>query len=152
MSLDTEKSTLTIDKFNDIDAETRYKIAAKEENEAKALLLYYRDKIITLDAEIHEWAQKLNQMDAAKDETFKQAKELQAKREEVADLQRSISESKLSFQNERLEKLKLKRENDHLRLKELTDRKKIYELMMLNEPNEKENAFYNDVRPGSNFF
>jgi len=143
-----DTSSRTLDQLNDIDRETRYKIAQKEEEDSTTLLAFYRERINAFVKEREEWLQKLDQLLAAKEEFHTQAWELQSKREEVADLQKSISESKVSLHNEREQKLKLKRENDMLKIREFENRKRIYELMTLNEP-EKENNFYKDLRPGN---
>jgi len=142
-----DKSDLTFDQFNQIDRSTRYKAAQREEDDSRTMLAFYRDRIKAFDREREEWLQKLEQLTAVKKETLYEASELQRKREEVADLQRSISEAKISLHNEREQKLKLLRENDTLKIIELENRKKIYELMVLNDPREKENAFYRDLRP-----
>jgi len=142
-----DTSSRTLDQLNDIDRETRYKIALKEEEDSTTLLAFYRDRINAFGKEREEWLQKLDQLTAAKEEFHVQSWDLQAKREEVADLQRSVSESKVSLHSEREQKLKLKRENDMMKLREFENRKRIYELMVLNEP-EKENTFYKDLRPG----
>lgn len=143
-----DKSSRTLDHFNDIDRDTRYKIAQKEEEDSKTLLAFYRDRIQAFTKEREGWLQKLEQMLANKEESHGQARDLQKFREEVADLQRSISEAKVSLHNEREQKMKLIRENDQLKLQELEDRRKIHELMVLNDPAEQENAFYKDLRPG----
>jgi coiled-coil domain-containing protein 77 len=44
--------------------------------------------------------------------------------------------------------LRLVRENDQLKVKEIEDRRKIAELMSLNEPIEQEVVLYKDLRPG----
>jgi len=142
-----DKSDLTLDQFNQIDRSTRFKAAQREEDDSRTLLAFYRDRIKAFDREREEWLQKLEQLTAVKKESLYEASELQRKREEVADLQRSISEAKISLHNEREQKLKLLRESDSLKLTELENRKKIYELMVLNDPREKENAFYRDLRP-----
>ncbi len=142
-----EKSDLTLDQFNEIDRRTRFQAAQREEDDQKTLLAFYRDRLQNFDREREEWLQKLEQLTATKKETQYEASELQRKREEVAELQRSISEAKISLHNEREQKLKLLRENDGLKITELENRKKIYELMVLNDPREKENAFYKDLRP-----
>ena len=147
---ESDRSSLTADKFEEIDREVKYKTVIADEKEATALLAFYRDRIVMFDEERNEWLQKLDQLLASKDEYHDHASILQAKREELADLQRSISEARISQYHEKEQVLKLKRENDQLKLKELENRKRIYELLMINEPAEKENTFYRDLRPGNN--
>ncbi len=142
-----DTSVNTLSQLNNIDRDTRFKIAQKEEEDLKTLGAFYRDRILAFFGEEEEWLQKFDQMLASKEESHAKAWELQEKREEVADLQRSISETKVSLHNEIEQKLKLIRENDQLKVRGVENGKKIYELMLLNEP-EKENAFYKDLRPG----
>ncbi len=144
----TEESII-LEKIDDIDKERLFKMAFNEESEANTLLAYYRDRINAFDREREEWLQKLEVVKMSQEEHHRQTWELQKRRDEISELQKSLSEAKLSLYNERQLVLKLARENDDLKVKELEDRRKISELMSLNDPVEQDVVFYKDLRPGT---
>lgn len=63
-------------------------------------------------------------------------------------MQKSLSEAKLALFDERQQVIKLVKENDALKLKEIEDRKKISELLTLANVLEEDVVLFKDVRPG----
>ena len=145
----TDTSTNSIDKAQDLDRERLFNLALNEEREANTLLAHYRDRINAFDREREEWLQKLENVRLSQEEAHKTQWELQKRREEISDLQKTLSNAKLSLYEERQHILKLVKESDQLKVKELEDKKKIVELLALNEPLEQEVVFYKDLRPGN---
>lgn len=109
---DYSDCSLILEKIQDIDKERLFKMAFNEENEVNTLLAYYRDRINAFDREREEWLQKLEVVKMSQEEHHRQTWELQKRRDEIAEFQRSLSEAKLSLYNERQLVLKLTREND----------------------------------------
>lgn len=148
----TGEDSISIGKVSDLDRERFFRMALNEEIEVNSLLAYYRDRINEFDSQREDWLAKYNKVRTPQDEAHKQEWELQKRREEVNELQHTLEEGKLVLYNERQEIMDLIKENDQLKLKELEDRKKINELMLLGEPVEEEVVFYKDVKPGKFFF
>jgi len=139
-------------KFDDIDKNMFLKQAINDENEISTLLTYYRARLADFDKERQEWLEKLETLRHSQEEKHKSDWELQKRKEEISDLQKMISELKLSIFDERQQILKLKKENDLLRMKEIEDRKKISELLSMTNSVEEEVIMYKDLRPGTIFF
>jgi coiled-coil domain-containing protein 77 len=94
-----------------------------------------------------EWLNRLDQVKTTAEEKHKLTWELQKRREEVADMQRSCSEVRVALFDERQANLHLKRENEELNLKAQEDRKRIAELLSIIEPVEQDIVLAKDLRP-----
>ncbi len=150
-SFSHQQNPLTIDKVEDIDRERLFNLALNEESEVNTLMTHYRDRMNGFDREREEWLHKLETVRISMDQIHKSHWELQKRKEEIAELQRSLSEAKLHLYDERQQMLRLVKENDQLRLKEIEDKKKIEELVAINEPLEQEVVLYKDLKPGKRF-
>lgn len=135
-------------KFDDIDKNMFLKLAINDENEMNTLLSYYRARLSDFDQERQDWLEKLETLRQSQEEKHKSDWELQKRKEEISELQKTISELKLSLFEERQQILKLKKENDLLKMKEIEDRKKIAELLSMTNSVEEEVIMYKDLRPG----
>ena len=138
----------TYARFNEIEKNLILKMAINDENELNTLLAYYRQRINDFDKERKEWLERLESVRQSQAEKHKTDWELKKRKDEIAELQKTISESKLSLFDERQQILKLTRENDLLKIKEIEDRKKISELLALTDSVEEEITMYKDLRPG----
>ena len=136
------------EKFDEIDKNLFIKLAINDENELNTLLTYYRARLADFDKERQEWLEKLETLRSSQEEKHRTDWELQKRKDEIADLQRTVSELKMSLFDERQQILKLKKENDFLKIKEIEDRKKISELLSLTNSVEEEVVMYKDLRPG----
>jgi len=74
--------------------------------------------------------------------------ELARKDEQVAELQKALSDAHIFLYEEREQVLKLAAENDELRIQELEDRKRIQHLLALTQPMSQEVTYFRDCRPG----
>jgi coiled-coil domain-containing protein 77 len=111
------------------------------------LLSYYRSKIGEFDKERMEWLAKIEEIRISHEDKHRLEWELLKRKEEIAELQRTLSESKLMLFEERQLCLKLQRDNDQLKLKELEDRKRIQELLIMTGSVEEQVVLQRDVRP-----
>lgn len=143
------KETEVFKQFDSIDKNMFLKLAVNDENEINTLLTYYRARLADFDKERQEWLEKLEVMRTSQEEKHRSEWELQKRKEEISDLQKNISEVKLSLFDERQQILKLKKENDLLKIKEIEDRKKISELLSMTNSVEEEVVMYKDLRPGN---
>lgn len=144
-----QQQAALLDKLDDVERDRLFQLAVNEEHEANTLMAHYRDRIYAFDREREEWLSKLQTVRASMGQVHKSQWDLQTHKEEIAELQRSISEAKLSLYDERQQMLKLMKENDQLKIKEIEDKKKIKELISINEPVEQEVILYKDLRPGN---
>jgi len=67
--------------------------------------------------------------------------------EEIAELQRALSDANVYLFDEREQVLKLQAENDQLKIQELEDRRRIQHLLALTQPVSQEVTFFRDCRP-----
>lgn len=143
------QNPLTIENVEDIDRERLFNLALNEQSEVNTLMAHYRDRMNGFDREREDWLKKLETVRLSMDQIHKSHWELQKRKEEVSELQRSLGEAKLHLHDERQQMLRLVKENDQLRLKEIEDKKKIAELIAINEPLEQEVVLYKDLKPGN---
>ena len=143
------RETDVFKQFDSIDKNMFLKLAVNDENEINTLLTYYRARLADFDKERQEWLEKLEVNRTSQEEKHRSEWELQKRKDEISDLQKTISELKLSLFDERQQILKLKKENDLLKIKEIEDRKKISELLSMTNSVEEEVVMYKDLRPGN---
>jgi coiled-coil domain-containing protein 77 len=77
---------------------------------------------------------------------------LRQKDDEIAELQKAISDMQVFLFQEREQVLKLYAENDRLKIQELQDRKKINRLLSLAGVNENEVTYFIKEPPGKYYF
>lgn len=78
---------------------------------------------------------------------YKHMWEMQRKDEQIADLQRALSDAHVYLYDERQQVLALSAENDELKIQELEDRKRIQHLLALTQPVSQEVTYFKDRRP-----
>uniref|UniRef100_A0ACB8FNB5 Uncharacterized protein n=1 Tax=Sphaerodactylus townsendi TaxID=933632 RepID=A0ACB8FNB5_9SAUR len=98
---------------------------------SRQLLEYYRKKIAQFDEEHEELVRRLEKYKAAYDEQHKLQWEMRQREEEIAELQKALSDMQVYLFQEREHVLRLYAENDRLKIRELEDRKKIQHLLAL---------------------
>lgn len=98
---------------------------------SRELLEYYRKKIAEFDEEHEELAKKLDQYKSTYEEQHKLQWEMRQRDEEIAELQKALSDMQVYLFQEREHVLRLYSENDRLKIRELEDRKKIQQLLAL---------------------
>jgi coiled-coil domain-containing protein 77 len=76
-------------------------MGCNDEDELNSLLTYYRDRINDFEKERLEWLAKLEEVRYSQEEKHKLEYRLKKKNEEIADLQRSLTEQKVSLFDER---------------------------------------------------
>ncbi|ETE71962.1 Coiled-coil domain-containing protein 77, partial [Ophiophagus hannah] len=98
---------------------------------SRELLEYYRKKIAEFDEEHEELVKRLETYKASYDEQHKLQWEIRQREEEIAELQKALSDMQVYLFQEREHVLRLYSENDRLKIRELEDRKKIQHLLAL---------------------
>ncbi|XP_068950462.1 coiled-coil domain-containing protein 77 isoform X2 [Petaurus breviceps papuanus] len=98
---------------------------------SKELLEYYRRKIHEFDEQNEELLRKLEKYTHMYKDRHKLELEIQQREEEIAELQKALSDMQIYLFQEREHVLRLYSENDRLKIKELEDRKKIQHLLTL---------------------
>ncbi|XP_070612564.1 coiled-coil domain-containing protein 77 isoform X2 [Erythrolamprus reginae] len=98
---------------------------------SRELLEYYRKKIAEFDEEHEELVKRLETYKASYDEQHKLEWEMRQREEEIAELQKALSDVQVYLFQEREHVLRLYAENDRLKIRELEDRKKIQHLLAL---------------------
>ncbi|XP_061494645.1 coiled-coil domain-containing protein 77 [Rhineura floridana] len=98
---------------------------------SRQLLEYYRKKIAEFDEEHEELVKRLERYKATYDEQHKLQWEMRQREEEIAELQKALSDMQVYLFQEREHVLRLYAENDRLKIRELEDRKKIQHLLAL---------------------
>ncbi|CAD8134861.1 unnamed protein product [Paramecium pentaurelia] len=111
------------------------------------LLAYYRSKLGEFEKERFEWLTKLEEIKIQYEDKHQQEWELLKRKQEIKELQQTVGEAKLMLFEERQARLKLQKENDALKVRELEDKKKIAELMAMIEPIEEQVVLQKDLRP-----
>ncbi|CAF0721823.1 unnamed protein product [Brachionus calyciflorus] len=109
---------------------------------SRELLEYYRKKIGEYDSEREELFKRLDKFKQTLDDQHKLQWELRQKDDEIAELQKAISDMQVFLFQEREQVLKLYAENDRLKIQELQDRKKINRLLSLAGVNENEVTYF----------
>ncbi|NXN09685.1 CCD77 protein, partial [Indicator maculatus] len=98
---------------------------------SRELLEYYRKKIADFDEEHEDLVKRLERYRETYDEQHKLQWEVHQREEEVAELQKALSDVQVFLFQEREQVLRLCSENDRLKIRELEDRKKIQRLLAL---------------------
>jgi len=115
---------------------------------SRELLEYYRKKIGEYDIEREDLHKKLDKLKISLEDQHKLQWELRQKDDEIAELQKAISDMQVFLFQEREQVLKLYAENDRLKIQELQDRKKINRLLSLAGVNENEVTYFVKEPPG----
>ncbi len=123
-------------------------LAISEQSDPNSLLSFYRSRLSSFDEERQEWLRSIELIREKQDLRHKLDWELKKRKEEISDLQRTLSEAKLIIFDERQKSLKLLRENDELKVREIEDRRKIGELLAMTDAVEDEINVFKDLRPG----
>ncbi|XP_061220032.1 coiled-coil domain-containing protein 77 [Neopsephotus bourkii] len=95
------------------------------------LLEYYRKTIADFDREHEDLVKRLERYKETYDEQHKLQWEVRQREEEIAELQKALSDMQVYLFQEREHVLRLYSENDRLKIRELEDRKKIQYLLAL---------------------
>ncbi|XP_019371061.1 PREDICTED: coiled-coil domain-containing protein 77 isoform X5 [Gavialis gangeticus] len=98
---------------------------------SRELLEYYRKKISEFDEEHEDLVKRLERYKETYDEQHKLQWEMRQREEEIAELQKALSDMQVYLFQEREHVLRLYSENDRLKIRELEDRKKIQHLLAL---------------------
>ncbi|XP_063449330.1 coiled-coil domain-containing protein 77 isoform X9 [Pan paniscus] len=98
---------------------------------SKELLEYYQKKMAECEAENEDLLNKLELYKEACEGQHKLECDLQQREEEIAELQKALSDMQVCLFQEREHVLRLYSENDRLRIRELEDKKKIQNLLAL---------------------
>ncbi|KFV50457.1 Coiled-coil domain-containing protein 77, partial [Tyto alba] len=98
---------------------------------SRELLEYYRKKIADFDEEHEDLVKRLERYKETYDEQHKLQWEIHQREEEIAELQKALSDMQVYLFQEREHVLRLYSENDRLKIRELEDRKKIQHLLDL---------------------
>ncbi|XP_063174897.1 coiled-coil domain-containing protein 77 [Chroicocephalus ridibundus] len=98
---------------------------------SRELLEYYRRKIADFDEEHEDLVKRLERYKETYDEQHKLQQEVCQREEEIAELQKALSDMQVYLFQEREHVLRLYSENDRLKIRELEDRKKIQHLLAL---------------------
>lgn len=98
---------------------------------SRELLEYYRRKIADFDEEHEDLVKRLERYKETYDEQHKLQWEVHQREEEIAELQKALSDMQVYLFQEREHVLRLYSENDRLKIRELEDRKKIQHLLAL---------------------
>lgn len=98
---------------------------------SRELLEYYRKKIAEFDEEHEDLMKRLEQYKSTYEEQHKLQWEMRQREEEIAELQKALSDMQVFLYQEREHVLRLYSENDRLKIRELEDRKKIQQLLAL---------------------
>lgn len=98
---------------------------------SQELLEYYQKKMAECEAENEDLLKKLELYREACEGQHKLEWDLQQREEEIAELQKALSDMQACLFQEREHVLRLYSENDRLRIRELEDKKKIQSLLAL---------------------
>uniref|UniRef100_A0A8P0SV18 Coiled-coil domain containing 77 n=2 Tax=Canis lupus familiaris TaxID=9615 RepID=A0A8P0SV18_CANLF len=98
---------------------------------SQELLEYYQKKMAECEAENEDLLKKLELYKEACEAQHKLEWDLQQREEEIAELQKALSDIQVCLFQEREHVLRLYSENDRLRIRELEDKKKIQNLLAL---------------------
>lgn len=109
---------------------------------SRELLEYYRRKIAEFDNEHDDMLSKLDAYKCTYEEQHKIQWELRQREEEIAELQKALSDMQVFLFQEREHVLRLYAENDRLKIRELEDRKKIQTLLQLSGLTEREVSYF----------
>ncbi|KAJ3036047.1 Coiled-coil domain-containing protein 77 [Rhizophlyctis rosea] len=108
------------------------------------LLHYYREKLEQCEKHYDDAIKRIAGLKLPHEEAHKTAWEAHKRAREVTELQNALSDAQLAVFEERKEVLRLKAENDELRVQELRDRKKIKYLLSIGNVAEDEISYFRD--------
>lgn len=109
---------------------------------SRELLEYYRQKISEYDGEYEKLLKKLEKYKCTYEHVHKSEWEIRQREEEIAELQKALSDMQVFLFQEREHVLRLYAENDRLKIKELEDRKRIQHLLSLSQPVDSETTYF----------
>lgn len=109
---------------------------------SRELLDYYRKKIAEYDGEHSTMMEKLDRYKGAYEQQRQLEWELRQREEEIAELQKALSDMQVYLFQEREHVLRLYAENDRLKIRELEDRKRIQQLLSLTQPVQPEVTYF----------
>ncbi|NXA67914.1 CCD77 protein, partial [Mohoua ochrocephala] len=116
-------------------------------NPSHELLEYYRKKIADFDEEHEELVKRLEKYKQTYDEQHQLQWEVRHLEEEIAELQKALSDMQVYLFQEKEQVLRLYSENDRLKLRELEDRKKIQQLLALLGTDDGEVTYFHKEPP-----
>lgn len=90
-------------------------MASNDDTELNPLLSYNRDRLNNFDRERNEWFEKYQKVNISQSELHKIEWELKKRFEEIAELQRIITQFKTNLFDERQQKLSQHKEMEFLR-------------------------------------
>ncbi|NXS26378.1 CCD77 protein, partial [Pomatostomus ruficeps] len=116
-------------------------------NPSHELLEYYRKKIADFDEEHEELVKRLEKYKQTYDEQHQLQWEVRHLEEEIAELQKALSDMQVYLFQEKEQVLRLYSENDRLKIRELEDRKRIQQLLALVGSEEGEVTYFHKEPP-----
>ncbi|NXP58277.1 CCD77 protein, partial [Chloropsis cyanopogon] len=116
-------------------------------NPSHELLEYYRKKIADFDEEHEDLVKRLEKYKQTYDEQHQLQWEVRHLEEEIAELQKALSDMQVYLFQEKEQVLRLYSENDRLKLRELEDRKKIQQLLAALGADEGEVTYFHKEPP-----
>ncbi|NXP86645.1 CCD77 protein, partial [Passerina amoena] len=116
-------------------------------NPSHELLDYYRKKIADFDEEHEELVKRLERYKQTYDEQHQLQWEVRHLEEEIAELQKALSDMQVYLFQEKEQVLRLHSENDRLKLRELEDRKKIQQLLAILGADDGEITYFHKEPP-----
>ena len=129
-----------------------FKTALNEETEVYSLLAFYRQKIAQFEAERFEWMARFEQLKLSQEEKHKQEWDIRRSKNEIADLQRALSEARVKLFEEKQTLMKVAAEKSQLE-KILGDNKiKLGELMNVCSPVEQKILLQKGQKPSNEAF
>ncbi|KAG9280894.1 coiled-coil domain-containing protein 77 [Astyanax mexicanus] len=114
---------------------------------SRELLEFYRQKVAQFDEEHDDLLQLLEKYRSTTEDQHKLQWEVRQREEEIAELQKALSDMQIYLFQEREQALRLYAENDRLKIKELEDRKKIQHLLALVGPDVGEITYFHREPP-----
>ncbi|KAI5100383.1 coiled-coil domain-containing protein 77 isoform X1 [Silurus meridionalis] len=114
---------------------------------SRELLEFYRQKLAQFDAEHDDLLQLLEKYKSTTEDQHKLQWEVRQREDEIAELQKALSDMQVFLFQEREQALRLYAENDRLKIKELEDRKKIQHLLALVGPDAGEITYFHREPP-----
>ncbi|NXS11320.1 CCD77 protein, partial [Neodrepanis coruscans] len=111
---------------------------------SQELLEHYRRKIADFEEEQEELVKRLERYKEIYNEQHKLQWEVRQREEEIAKLQKALSDMQVYLFQEREHVLRLSSENDRLKIRELGDRKKIQHLLALLGTDEEVTYFHKE--------
>ena len=114
---------------------------------SRELVQYYRSLVDHFERERAEYLQRLEGIEVSAGEMHRLKWELRKREEEIAELQKTLSDTQVYFMEEREYNVKLQAENDALKIQELEDRKRIRDLLSVSQPIQEDITFFRGSKP-----